>query len=209
MDCLGRLEHFLHEECRDVPPLIKAALVHVQFESIHPFLDGNGRLGRLLITFLLCTAGAVREPLLYLSLHLKQHRRHYYDLLTRVRTDGDWESWLEFFLEGVRDTAEQAVQSARRILTLLAADRKRIGGVGRSAPNVLRVHEYLQTSPILSIQRASDRLGLTFPTVSAAVDHLVKLGVLAEITQRRKGRLFAYDAYLGILSEGTEPLARV
>src|SRR5450631_3031166 len=124
MECMGQLELFLHLETQELPLLIRAGLIHVQFETIHPFLDGNGRLGRLLITFLLCASGALREPILYLSLFFKTHRQVYYDLLTGVRTKGNWEAWLEFFLTGVKETADQAFQAARRILTLLEADRK-------------------------------------------------------------------------------------
>ncbi len=208
MDCMGELELFLHREHEDLPLLIRAGLVHVQFETIHPFLDGNGRLGRLLIAFLLCVGGALHEPILYLSLFFKTHRQLYYDLLTRVRTTGDWESWLEFFLTGVKETSDQAVTTARRIIALLEADRKKIEALGRPAPSVLRLHQYAQTQPILSIAAASEKLGLTFPTVAAAVDHLQKLGIMREITGKLRRRLFAYGGYLEILNEGTEPLPK-
>jgi Fic family protein len=206
MECMGQLELFLHEERPDLPLLIRAALIHVQFESIHPFLDGNGRLGRLLITFLLCAGGALREPLLYLSLYLKTHRQSYYDLLTRVRETGDWESWLEFFLTGVKETSEQAVSSARRILALLEEDRRKIETLGRPAASALRVFQYAQTRPILSSVSAAKEIGISFPTVTAAVAHLQRLGLFQEITGKRRKRLFAYQPYLEILSEGTEPL---
>lgn len=206
MECMGALEKFLHEEAGDLPPLIRSGLVHVQFESIHPFLDGNGRLGRLLITFLLCASGTLREPILYLSLFFKTHRQTYYDLLTRVRERGDWETWIEFFLTGVKETSEQAANSARRILALLEADRQRIEGLGRAAASVLRVFQYAQTNPILSIQGTAQRIGISFPTVTAAVIHLQRLGVLREITGKQRRRLFVYEAYLKILNEGTEPL---
>ena len=206
MECMGQLELFLHEERPRLPLLIRAGLVHVQFETIHPFLDGNGRLGRLLITFLLCAGGALHEPILYLSLFFKTHRQVYYDLLTAVRTSGNWEQWLEFFLTGVKETAEQAVNAARRIIELLEADRKKIEGVGRPAASVLRVHQYAQTHPILSIATAAEDVGITFPTVAGAIDHMQQLGILREITGRQRGRLFAYGAYLDILNEGTEPI---
>jgi len=205
-ECLGELEKFLHGERTTIPPLIRAGMAHVQFETIHPFLDGNGRLGRLLITFLLCSTGSLREPTLYLSLFFKTHRQTYYDLLTRVRETGDWESWIEFFLTGVKETAEQAVQAALRILTVLEADRKRIEALGRPSGSALRVFHYAQTNPILSIQNASKALGISFPTVTTAIQHLEKLGVLHELTGRQRGRLFVYGKYLAILSEGTEPL---
>lgn len=208
MECMGALEKFLHEERSDLPPLIRAGLVHVQFESIHPFLDGNGRLGRLLITFLLCAAGALREPILYLSLFFKTNRQTYYDLLMRVRETGDWEAWMEFFLRGVQEAADQAVSSARRIRALLDADRLRIEALGRPAASVLRIFQEVQTTPIFSIQTAVRKTGISFPTVNACVGHMRKLGLLREITGKRRRRLFVYDAYLNILNEGTEPLAK-
>src|SRR6202789_3284805 len=133
LDCMSNLELFLHEDRPDLPLLIKAALVHVQFETIHPFLDGNGRLGRLLITFLLCAQDAIREPILYLSLYFKTHRTAYYDLLDRVRAKGDWEAWLDFFLTGVKETADQAASAARRILTLFDENQRQIESLGRPA----------------------------------------------------------------------------
>ena len=208
MECMGALELFLHEERTDMPLLIKAGLVHVQFETIHPFLDGNGRLGRLLITFLLCAGGALQEPILYLSLYFKLHRQTYYELLTRVRATGDWETWLEFFLRGVKETSDQAVSAARRVITMLEDDRRKIEGLGRPAASVLKVHQYAQTHPILSIAAVASDVGITFPTASAAIDHLRALGVVREITGKQRRRLFAYGNYLDILSEGTEPLAR-
>jgi Fic family protein len=206
MDCMGALELFLHEERKDLPLLVKAGLVHVQFETIHPFLDGNGRLGRLLVTFLLCVGGALREPMLYLSLYLKTHRQTYYDLLTRVRTHGAWEEWLEFFLTGVKETSEQAVSAARRILALLDTDRKKVDGLGRPAPNVLRVFHLAQARPILTVSQVMASLAVSFPTASSAIEHLQKLGILREISGRQRHRLYAYAAYLAILSEGTEPI---
>ena len=206
MECMGQLEQFFHDENTGLPPLVKAGLAHVQFESIHPFLDGNGRLGRLLITFLLCAAGALSEPILYLSLYFKSHRQAYYDLLTRVRETGDWESWLEFYLNGVRDTSEQAVSAARRIMALFAADEKIIHATGRPAASLLRVYQHAQKSPVFSIPTTAAKLGVTFPTIAGGTERLQELGILREITGRPRRRLFVYDAYLKILSEGTEPL---
>lgn len=206
MECLGALELFLHEETARLPILVKAALAHVQFETIHPFLDGNGRLGRLLITFLLCADGVLSEPLLYLSLYFKTHRQRYYELLQKVRTDGAWEEWLAFFLEGVEETARQAADAATRILTLFREDRTRIGEVGRAAASALRVHEYVQTTPYLSIPTAAQALSISAPTVAASVRHLEELGILREVTGRQRGRMFVYGRYFAILSEGTEPL---
>lgn len=206
MECMGQLELFLHDDRHGLPLLIKAGLVHVQFETIHPFLDGNGRLGRLLITFLLCAGGALHEPILYLSLFFKTNRELYYDLLTGVRAKGDWERWLEFFLRGVKETSEQAVSAARRIIALLDGDREKITGLGRAAASALRVHQYAQTHPILAIATAAEQIGITFPTVTGAVEHLRQLAILREVTGKQRGRLFAYSDYLDILKEGTEPL---
>ena len=206
LDCMNALELFLHVERTDLPLLIKAGLVHVQFETIHPFLDGNGRVGRLLITFMLCAAGVLREPILYLSLYFKQHRPAYYDLLDRVRSNGDWETWLIFFLTGVRDTAEQAAAAARRILAVFEEHRRKIETLGRPAASVLRVFEHLQRNPILSIPGAAKSIGISAPTVAKSLEHMRKLGILREITGRQRHRLFVYDAYVAILSEGTEPI---
>jgi Fic family protein len=206
LECMSALELFLHDQRADLPMLIKAGLAHVQFETIHPFLDGNGRLGRLLITFLLCAGGVLREPILYLSLYFKQHRSLYYDLLDRVRTKGDWETWLDFFLTGVRDTAEQAAAAARRILTVFEEHRRKIEALGRPAASVLRVFEHMQRNPIVSIPAAAESIGMSAPTVAKSLEHMRRLGMLREITGRQRHRLFVYDAYLAILSEGTEPI---
>ena len=203
---MGDLEAFIHSEEIELPILIKAALVHVQFESIHPFLDGNGRLGRLLITFLLCVEGALKEPILYLSLYFKTHRRYYYELLQKVREDGDWETWLEFFLEGVKETSDQASDTAKQILALFEADGQKIEGLGRPAASALRVHQYLQSKPILSVPSAVDALNLTAPTVRKSVGHLMDLGLVRETTGKQRDRLFVYSGYLDILNQGTEPL---
>lgn len=206
--CIAALERFLHDQLERTPPLVKAALAHLQFETIHPFLDGNGRVGRLLVTLLLCAEEVLREPLLYLSLYLKTHRQRYYELLQAVRLEGDWEAWLEFFLEGVAATAEEATATARRMLDLFARDRARIEGLGRAAGSVLRLHQLLQGRPLLSISAAAEALQLSLPTVAAALAHLVRLGIAEEITGRRRRRLFAYREYLDLLSRGTDPLPR-
>ena len=205
-ECMGALELFLHEDRRNLPTLVKAGLIHVQFETIHPFLDGNGRLGRLLITLLLCAAGALREPILYLSLYFKMNRQRYYDLLQRVREAGDWETWLEFFLTGVKETSGQAAETARRILALFESDRRKIEGLGRPAASVLRVHQFTQTNPIISIPVTAKKLSLSAPTVTKSIEHMMKLGMMRETTGRQRRRLFVYDPYLAILNEGTEPL---
>jgi Fic family protein len=206
MECMGALEVFLHTERPDFPLLIKAGLAHVQFETIHPFLDGNGRIGRLIIPLLLCASGVLREPLLYLSLYFKQHRSTYYELLDRVRAEGDWESWLEFFLTGIRDTAGRAVIDAQRSIAIFEQDRRKIQELGRPAGSVLRVFEYAQRTPILSIPNTAQKIGVSAPTVAKSLEHLRKLGIMREITGRQRRRLFIYDAYLAILNEGTEPI---
>lgn len=206
LECMGQLEVFLHQRDDGLPLLVRAGLAHVQFESIHPFLDGNGRLGRLLITFLLCEAGVLQEPILYLSLYFKSHRQTYYDLLTRVREGGEWEAWLGFFLDGITETSGQAIEAARRILDLVDEDRRRIEALGSGASTVLRLHQYAAANLIITISRAAESLGIAFPTASAAVAQLQRLGILAEISGRKRGRLFSYHRYLKILDEGTEPL---
>lgn len=204
--CLDRFERFLHDEKRKLPILVEAGLVHVQFETIHPFLDGNGRLGRLLITLILCAKGILREPLLYLSLFFKMHRQRYYDLLQRVRTEGIWEEWIEFFLEGTEIAARQAADTAIQILQLFETDRKRIRATARKAASSLAVHEYLQAHPMTKIGPAARDLELSIPTVTSALETLTKLKIAKESTGKRRDRLFAYPRYLRILSEGTEPL---
>jgi len=207
MECMGSFERFLHDETHKLPLLIELGLVHVQFETIHPFLDGNGRLGRLLITLMLCARNVLSEPMLYLSLYFKTHRDRYYELLQRVRTEGAWEEWLIFFLEGTETTARSAAETAKQILDLFTKDRERIQqGLKRAAPNALRVHEYLQKNPVANISRIAEKFHLTAPTVTGAFLNLKKLGIAREITGRRRGRFFSYSRYLKILSEGTDPL---
>ena len=203
-ECMTAFERFLHGRDDGLPALIRAGLAHVQFETIHPFLDGNGRVGRLLIAFQLCQAGVLREPLLYLSLYFKQHRSTYYDLLTHVRRTGDWEAWLAFFFQGVRGTAEGAVAGARRLSEMFTSDRAAIEQQGRRAGSLLRVHEALVARPILSLSEIRKRTTLAFATASSAMEWLVDHGIAREITGKRRDRLFVYDQYLSILSEGTE-----
>ncbi|HKR64618.1 MAG TPA: Fic family protein [Thermoanaerobaculia bacterium] len=203
-DCMSSLERFLHAENDGLPPLLRASLAHVQFETIHPFLDGNGRVGRLLITLLLCDAGVLRDPLLYLSLYLKENRATYYALLDNVRRRGEWEAWLTFFLEGVRQTAESAVATAQRLAILFRDDRERVSRAGRRASSALQVHEALKARALVSLQDVSARTGLSFPTVAASMDLLSDLGIARERTGKRRNRVFAYDRYLTMLSEGTE-----
>ena len=203
-DCMTALEKFLNDRHDGLPPLIRAGLAHVQFETIHPFLDGNGRVGRLLITVQLCNDGVLVEPMLYLSLYFKQHREVYYNLLTHVRETGDWETWLEFFLEGVIETAGAAVDTAHRLLTMLDADRETLERQGRRVGSVLRVHEALANKVILSLTGIRKLTGLSFPAASAAMDILAEQGIAREFTGRRRARLFAYSEYLAILNEGAD-----
>ncbi len=204
-ECMGALERFLNDEPARTPPLEKAALAHLQFETIHPFLDGNGRVGRLLVTLLLWKESVLTEPLLYLSLYLKQNRTRYYDLLQSVRQDGDWEAWLDFFAEGVTTTAEGAVETARSLAKLFEKDRRRIEGVGRGAGSALRVHHELQKRPLSTIGRLCAATHLTVPTVTKAIAALERLGVVREVTKRKRDRVFSYSAYLRHLMKGTEP----
>ena len=206
MECLGALEKFWHDDPVPTPTLIKAALAHVQFESIHPFLDGNGRVGRLLITLLLCAEGAIAQPLLYLSLYLKTNREAYYDHLQRIRDTGDWEEWLRFFLEGILETANGAAHTTRTILQIFAEDRCRVETLGQSASSALRVFGQLQAGPLLTITKTAEVLQLSVPTVITAIRNLEKLDIIRELTGRPRKRLYVYRRYLDVLNEGAEPL---
>ncbi len=201
---MGDLELFLHDKPSRTPVLLKAALTHVQFETIHPLQDGNGRLGRLLISLLLCVEGALSQPLLYLSLYLKRRRSTYFDLLQEVRLEGDWERWLRFFLEGVIETADQAVDSAKKILNLFDEDRRKIEQLGGSAGSALRIHHLLEKKVVTSIPAAAHELKLTQPTVARALQEMQRAGIVREITGHRRGRVFSYGDYMRLLSEGTE-----
>jgi Fic family protein len=203
---LSAFERFLHEDTSQLPALIKAGLLHVQFETIHPFLDGNGRIGRLLVTLYLCDRGILRKPLLYLSLYLKTHRAEYYRLLQEVREHGAWERWLAFFLEGVTETANQAFDAATRIVDLFTRDRERIGEHGERVVSALRVHDCLQKNPMATANRIRQLTGLSAPAVNFTLSGLQELGIVAEITGKKRGRVFAYPAYLAILNEGAAPL---
>lgn len=203
-DCMSALEKFMNDVPVRTPTLIKAALAHVQFETIHPFLDGNGRLGRLLVTLLLCAERALVEPVLYLSLFFKKNRQSYYDLLQRVRTEGDWESWLRFFLEGVLQTSDQAVDAARRTVQMFEQHRRTLERYKRSAASALRLQEAMQRKPVLSIGGAAQLTGLTVPTVTAALEKMGNEGLVEEVTGRRRDRVFVYTPYVRLLSEGAD-----
>ena len=206
MECMGALEHFLHDQPEKTPALIKAALAHVQFETIHPFLDGNGRLGRLLITLLLCSEGVLREPLLYLSLYFKSHRQQYYSLLNHVRLTGDWESWLDFFADAVIETAQVAVETARSLARLAETDRQRINTLGRSAGSALRVQQAMLENPVVSSGQLVEKTGMTAATVNAVLLRLEQLGVVSELSGQQRNRLYSYTAYINLMNQGTEPL---
>lgn len=203
---MAALERFLHDERNPYPALVKAALVHLQFETIHPFLDGNGRIGRLLIAFILHHEELLTRPFLYLSLYFKQHRAEYYRLLNAVRIEGDWESWLDFFLEGVEQTAGNAVDTAKRLHSLFQRDAQTIQQSGRSASTILRVFQVLRERPLVTLKLVCERTGLSFPAAGKAMEALMTLGVAGEITGRKRDRIFAYKQYLAILNEGTETL---
>jgi Fic family protein len=203
-NCLKPFERFLNDEPEPTPPLLKAALAHVQFETIHPFLDGNGRLGRLLIVLQLVADGVLREPMLYPSLYFKTHRALYYELLNDVRLHGDWERWLEFFAEGVQASASQAVATANALLALVNGDRDRIAGLGRAAGSALAVHQALQRQPIATAAALVTSTGLTAATVNKSLAHLERLRVVAELTNRQRGRVFAYRRYVDELAAELE-----
>jgi len=204
MECMGKLELFLHDQPEPTPALLKAALAHVQFETIHPFLDGNGRLGRLLITLLLCEQKVLREPLLYLSLYFKTRRRHYYELLGNVRLTGDWEAWLGFFAEAVIVTAGQAVETAQQLVDLANKDRDEISGLGRAAPSALQIHRALMERPITTAGWLVKKTDITPATVNKCLVHLERLGIVRELTSRKRNRLFSYTGYVDIMNQGTE-----
>jgi Fic family protein len=200
---LGQLEKFIHSE-DELPPLLRAGLVHVQFETIHPYLDGNGRIGRLLIALLLEQWKLLTQPLLYLSLFFKQHRAEYYRRLDAVRTEGDFEGWLAFFLEGVAVVADEAVAGTRDLFGLVAADRSRVLAAPTTSVMAARLFELLPEHPMVSIAGAVELLGTTKPTATKAVSALVDAGVLVETTGRRRDRTFGYAAYLDRLRAGTD-----
>jgi len=204
-DCLARLERFINDSDELTPPLIKAALAHVQFETIHPFLDGNGRIGRHLIVLQLVADGVLREPMLYPSLFFRTHRARYYDLLNGVRLHGDWERWLSFFAEGIEATATQAVATSTSLLALVNKDRDRIATLGRAAASALVVQHALQRQPIATSNSLVDATGLTPATVNKSLAHLVDLRIVRELTKRKRGRVFAYRRYVELLNEGLEP----
>ncbi|MHC4905607.1 MAG: Fic family protein [Planctomycetota bacterium] len=204
LECMGQLEKFINDVPEKTPTLIKAALTHAQFETIHPFLDGNGRVGRLLITILLCSEAILKEPLLYLSLYFKTHRATYYDLLQQIRVTGNWESWIEFFLTAVKETAEKAITTASELINLAEEDKRKIQQIGRSSGSALRVHEAFLQRPIISIPKICETTGLWTTSVTTVIKHFEKLGIIKEITGRKRNRLYRYSKYIEVLNEGTD-----
>ena len=204
LECMGKLELFLHDQPEPVPALLKAALAHVQFETIHPFLDGNGRLGRLLITLLLCEQKVLREPMLYLSLYFKTHRQYYYELLNKVRLTGDWEAWLDFFAEAIIVTATQGVDTTRQLVDLASEDCDKISGLGRAAASTLRVHRVLMGQPISTAKWLAEKTGITPATVNNCLGSLKRLGIVRELTGAKRNRIFSYARYVEIINQGTE-----
>jgi Fic family protein len=202
LPCLGDLEKFLHDET--VPPLLKAGLAHAQFETIHPFLDGNGRMGRLLIAFILCHDQVLEKPLLYLSLFFKKHRQEYYERLNAVRRDGDWEGWIKYYLQGVYEISKQATDAAKAIMDLMSLDRQKAAGLGKAAPTAMALLELLYRRPYVTIPYVARELGISSPAAGKAVTNLVMLGIMTEVSGKKRDRVFLHESYLSIIREGTE-----
>lgn len=203
---LSQLEKFINDKQEEQPILARAALAHLQFETIHPFLDGNGRTGRLLITLMLMDSEIIHAPLLYLSLYLKQHRALYYDLLTRVRETGDWEEWLIFFFEGVEQTAKNATATAHSLIKIFERDNHILQEHGRLSPTLLQVHHTIQQLPVFTAAQLAKRTKLTIPTINRVLQKMIDLKIVKEVTGRKRNRLFAYSQLLRELDKGTEPL---
>ena len=203
-EALHDFEKFLHEGANRYPVLIQAAMLHVQFETIHPFQDGNGRLGRLLMTLLMLDRGVLTEPLLYLSLYLKQHRDEYFAHLQSVRMEGRWEEWIEFFLEAVAKTAERAVQLAHDILQMIETDRDKIQKSSRRTEALLKVYETLPRTPYITVAAARHLAGVSTPTAIVALQTMTQMGLLREITGKKRGKIYMYTQYVQLLNEGTE-----
>lgn len=201
IECVNDLELFLHDKPIATPVLLKAALAHVQFETIHPFLDGNGRLGRLLITLLLYEQKVLHDPILYLSLYFKTHRHYYYELLNNVRSHGDWEAWLAFFAEAVIETSTQSVETAKKLSKLINKDKDKIAGLGRVAESALKVHQAIIERPILTSNSLVEKTGLTPATVNKCLEQLVKIKIVKELTKQKRNRVFSYSKYVDILNE--------
>jgi Fic family protein len=204
-DCLGALEQWIHSD-DSLPPLVRAGLAHVQFETIHPFLDGNGRIGRLLITLLVEQWGLLSSPLLYVSLGFKRHQQEYYERLSRVRTHGDWEGWIEFFLQCVIESADDGVTTAQRLFKVIGEDRSKAIQHKSATVNSLRLFELLPQHPVVTLARAGELLAATKPTTQKAIDSLCAARVLHEVTARRRNRVYAWQSYIDVLGTETKPI---
>ena len=205
-ECLDPLIEFMNNDTVKMPILIRTGLVHAQFETIHPFLDGNGRVGRLLISLLLCHHQLLKEPMLYLSLYFKQNRSEYYNQLQQVRLKGNWEQWLLFYLHGIHNTANEAVDTVIKLRELFTTDKERIKKIGRISQSCLKLHQLLINEGIINIQDASKELEINRTTIANCIKHLLELGIIREITGYRRNRYFVYDQYVNELSKGTDPL---
>ncbi|MEK7433403.1 MAG: Fic family protein [Cyanobacteriota bacterium] len=206
LECMGKLELFIHDQPIATPILLKTALTHVQFETIHPFLDGNGRLGRLLITLLLCEQKVLSSPMLYLSLYFKTHRQYYYELLNNIRNTGDWESWLDFFAEAVIVTSEQAVNTAKLLLDLSKDSQNKINELGRQSVSCQKIHQILLERPIATSKWISEKTGISPATVNKNLEQLKLLGIIKEITSQKRNKIFSYSKYIEIMDKGTDLL---
>jgi Fic family protein len=202
LEAISDLEKYLHQGS-NLDVLIRAALIHYQFETIHPFLDGNGRIGRLLITLFLMQQGVLSTPALYISYFLKSNRSEYYDRMTRVRTQGDYEQWVSFFLQAIWESAKDAIAAIERLATLHEKNSLIIDGLGRSRKTAFRLFDYLEENPIINIQKTAFALGTTFTTISNVIEKLCNIGILVQTGPQQRNRTFSYQAYLEILREGT------
>lgn len=197
---LADMERFIHDTATNLPPMVKVALIHAQFETIHPFLDGNGRIGRLLIATLFEHWGLLSEPLMYLSSYLKQHQTEYYRRLSAIRTEGDWESWVRFFLEGVAIAAGDAEKNIIEVASLVTTDRRRLLQSNKASPASYRLFEMLPMMPRFTIERVRQQLDTSFPTATAAINALEDLGIVMEMTGQKKNRSYSYQSYVELLS---------
>lgn len=202
--CMGNLETFIHDMKSVTPVLLKAAISHVQFETIHPFLDGNGRLGRLLISLLLYENKVLQKPLLYLSLYFKIHRQAYYEHLTNVRINGDWEKWIDFFADAVIHTSNQAVNTAKNLIALINDHEAKVNSMGRASSTALVVYRCFVKQPVLNANAIQTQTSLSAATIHSSLENLIKLGILEEVSQKKRNKIFVYKEYINILNEGTE-----
>lgn len=202
--CMGNLEKFIHDMKSVTPVLLKAAISHVQFETIHPFLDGNGRLGRLLISLLLYENKVLQKPLLYLSLYFKIHRQAYYEHLTNVRINGDWEKWIDFFADAVIHTSNQAVNTAKNLIALINNHEAKVNSMGRASSTALVVYRCFVKQPVLNANAIQTQTSLSAATIHSSLENLIKLGILEEVSQKKRNKIFVYKEYIAILNEGTE-----